>query len=118
MFQVWYSDPAVNQSTSPSAKGLYWLYQNGTDEQKAALAQLNELINAGRSTLDVEKRKVIYAQALEISSGLATEIPTYQRKNMFVFNKDVINADSLFSGAEVTPFQSPIAYIWNVELNG
>jgi peptide/nickel transport system substrate-binding protein len=118
MFQVWYSDPDVNQSTSPAAKGLYWLYENGSDDQKAALQQLNELINAGRSTLDVEERKTIYAEALEISTSLATEIPTYQRKNMYVFNKDVINADTLFSGEDVTPFQTPISYIWNVELNG
>ncbi len=118
MFQVWYSDPAVNQSTSPSAKGLFWLYENGTDDQKAALVKLNELIMAGKSTLDVEERKTIYAQALEISTSLATEIPTYQRKNMYVFNKDVIDADSLFSGEDVTPFQSPITFIWNVELMG
>ena len=116
MFQIWYSDPAVNQSTSPSAKGLYWLFENGTEDQKAALVKLNELIIAGRSTLDQEERKVIYAEALEISTGLACEIPTYQRKNMFVFNKDVIDAASLFSGDDVTPFQSPIQYIWNVEL--
>lgn len=118
MFQVWYSDPAVNQSTSPSAKGLYWLYQNGSDEQKAVLTELNSLIVAGRSTLDVEERKVIYAQALELSTSLATEIPTYQRKNMYVYDKEVINADTMFSGDDVTPFQSPMAYIWNIELIG
>jgi peptide/nickel transport system substrate-binding protein len=118
LFQVWYSDPAVNQSTSPAAKGLFWLYENGSEDQVAALTQLNELIIAGRSTLDTEERKTIYAEALEISTSLATEIPTYQRKNMFVFNKDVINADTLFSGDDVTPFQDPNAYIWNVELNG
>ncbi|MEN6594226.1 MAG: ABC transporter substrate-binding protein [Clostridiaceae bacterium] len=118
MFQVWYSDPDVNQGTSPAAKGLYWLFANGSDDQKAALVQLNALIDAGRSTLDTEERKTIYAEALEISTSLATEIPTYQRKNMFVYNKEVINADTLFSGEDVTPFQSPISFIWNVELNG
>ncbi len=81
------------------------------------LRQLNELIAAGRSTLDIEERKTIYAEALELSTSLATEIPTYQRKDMFVYNKDVINADTLFSGEDVTPYQSPIQYIWNVELN-
>ncbi len=118
MFQVWYSDPEVNQATSPAAKGLFWLYANGSDDQMAALKQLNELIIAGRSTLDVEERKTIYDEALEISTSLATEIPTYQRKNMFVFNKDVINADTLFSGDDATPFQDPNSFIWNVELNG
>ncbi|HWS29438.1 MAG TPA: ABC transporter substrate-binding protein [Clostridia bacterium] len=118
MFQVWNSDPNRNQSTSPTAKGLYWLYDNGSDDQKAMLRELNDLIDAGRSTLDVEERKVIYAQALELSTGTATEIPTYQRKNMFVYDKNVINADTLFSGEDVTPFQAPILFIWNVELNG
>ncbi len=118
MFQVWYSDPAVNKATSPAAKGLFWLYQNGSDDQKAALQELNELINAGRSTLDIEERKAIYAQALELSTSLACEVPTYQRKDMFVYNKDVINVDTLFTGDDVTPYQSPIQHIWNVELNG
>ncbi len=117
MFQVWYSDPSVNQGTSPSAKGLYWLFQNGSDDQKAHLKEMNEMIMAGRSTLDVEERKVIYARALELSTGTATEIPTYQRKNMYVYNKSVINPDSLLSGDDVTPFQSPISFIWEVELN-
>lgn len=118
MFQVWYSDPAENKTTSPKAKGLFWLYSNGSDDQKAVLMQLNELINAGRSTLDTEERKAIYAQALELSTSLACEIPTYQRKNMFVYDKTVINPDTLFSGDDVTPFQGPLSYIWNVELLG
>ncbi|MDI9490114.1 MAG: ABC transporter substrate-binding protein [Bacillota bacterium] len=117
MFQIWYSDPAVNQAGSPEGMGLYWLYENGTDDQKAVLVELNENITAGRSSLDPEERKPIYAKALELSTSLATEVPTYQRKNMFAFNKDVIDADTMFSGDQVTPFQSPLKEIWNVELN-
>lgn len=117
MFQIWYSDPAENQGTSPESTGLYSLFADGSDEQKAMLTELNSLIMAGRGTLDREERKPIYAQALEIAGELAVQLPTYQRKNMFVFNKDVINAATLFSGEDVTPFQGPLAYIWNVELN-
>ncbi|MDD4493441.1 MAG: ABC transporter substrate-binding protein [Eubacteriales bacterium] len=117
MFQIWYSDPAVNQGTSAARSGLYWLFENGSDEEKAMLTELNELIIAGRSTLDTEERKTIYKKALELSTGLAVEVPTYQRKNMYVFNSEVIKASSLFSGEDVTPFQDPINYIWNVELN-
>jgi len=118
MFQIWYSDPAVNQSSSPVASGLYWLYENGDADQTAHLKKLNELIMAGRSTLDIEERKVIYAEALELSTAIATEVPTYQRKEMFVYDKEIINSSTLFSGENVTPFQRPIEYIWNVELNG
>jgi peptide/nickel transport system substrate-binding protein len=117
MFQIWYSDPAVNQGTSAARSGLYYLFNNGSDEEKEMLTKLNELIMAGRSTLDTEERKAIYKQALDLSTGLAVEIPTYQRKNMFVYNKDVIKSSSLISGADVTPFQSPLNFIWDVELN-
>ena len=51
------------------------------------LNELNDLIIAGRSTLDVEERKAIYGRALDLSTGLAVEIPTYQRKNLYVYNK-------------------------------
>jgi peptide/nickel transport system substrate-binding protein len=117
MFQIWYSDPAENKGNSPNATGLYYKYQNGSDEEKAMLTELNQLIKAGRATLDTEERKAIYKRALELSTGLAVEIPTYQRKNMFVYNSNVIKGSTLFSGSDVTPFQSPISYIWNVELN-
>jgi peptide/nickel transport system substrate-binding protein len=117
MFQIWHSDPKVNQGTSAARSGLYYLFQNGSDEEKAMLKELNDLIMAGRSTIDTEERKTIYKRALELSTGLSVEVPTYQRKNMYVYNKDVIKADSLFSGEDVTPFQSPLSFIWNVELN-
>lgn len=118
MFQIWYSDPAVNTGTSPARSGLYHMFENGSDEEKAILTRLNELINAGRTSLDQEERKVIYAEALELSTSLAVEVPTYQRKNMFAFNSEVINIDTIFTGDDVTPFQGPIDDIWNVELNG
>lgn len=117
MFQIWYSDPTVNKGGSPNNTGLYWLYQNGSDDQKAVLKSLNEQIIAGRSSLDPEERKPFYAKALELSTSMAVEVPTYQRKNMFAYNKDVVNADSLINEKDVTPFQSPIGDIWNVELN-
>ncbi|MGI6622614.1 MAG: ABC transporter substrate-binding protein [Acetivibrionales bacterium] len=117
MFQIWYSDPAVNQGTSAARSGLYYLFENGSDEEKAMLRELNELIIAGRSTLDTEERKTIYKRALELSTGLAVEIPTYQRKNMYVFNSEVINTSTLQTGEDVTPFHDPLIYIWNVELN-
>ena len=114
MFQIWYSDEEVNQQ--PPRAGLSYLYKNGSAEEKEMLTRLNELIMAGRKTLDAEERKTIYKEALELSTGIAVEIPTYQRKNMFVYNKDVIKADTLFSGEDVTPFQSPLSFVWDVEL--
>lgn len=117
MFQIWYSDPDVNKADSPKRSGLTYLYENGSDDQKAALVELNELIVAGRSTTDIEERREIYARALELSTGMAVEIPTYQRKNIFVYNSDVINVDTLVAADDVTPFQGPLRNLWTVELN-
>ncbi len=114
MFQIWCSDE-TNQT--PSSTGLHWLYENGSEDQKQALTKLNELIKAGRSTLDMEERKAIYKEALEYSTGLAVEIPAYQRKDLFVYDKNIIKAESLLSGEDVTPFQRPTAHLWNIELN-
>ena len=117
MFPIWYSDSRVNHSNAPSTIGLHYLFKNGSDEQKSMLAELNKLIIEGRSAVNKEERKSIYEKALELSTGLAVEIPTFQRKNMYVYNKEVINESSLLSGDDITSFQGPLSYIWNVELN-
>jgi len=116
MFQVYYSDPAKNNATSPKSYGLYYLYENGTDEEKAALVQLNELIIKGRQSLNVDERKPIYSEALDLAMEVAVELPTYQRKNMYVFNKSVIDEATLYQN--VTPYKGPLSEIWNVSLIG
>ena len=118
MFQLWYSDPLVNFSLAPNAKGLYWLFENGDAEQRAQLERLNALILRARAAQGIETRRALYAEALALSTGLAVEIPTYQRKDLFVYNKDVIKASSLLPEEETGPYRNPLAFIWNVELNG
>ncbi len=116
MFQVYYSDPAVNQAGSPKATGLYWLFENGSDEEKAILTSLNDLITQGRTTLNVDERKPIYTEALDKVMELAVELPTYQRKNMYVFDKAVIDATSLTPADQITPYKGPLASLWDVSL--
>ncbi len=116
MFQVYYSDPAVNQAGSPKSYGLYYLFENGTDEDKAILTKLNELIMQGRSSLNVDERKPVYEAALDKVMEIAVELPTYQRKNMYVYNKSVIDSTSLIPSSEISPYFGPLAYLWNVSL--
>lgn len=112
LFQVYYSDPNKNTSSSPKSFGLYWMFDEGTDEEKAILKELNELIMKGRESLNVEERKPVYAKALDDIAKLCVEIPTYQRKNMYVYNSSVIDGSSLWQN--VTPYKGPLAEIWNV----
>lgn len=116
MFQVYYSDPAKNQAGSPTSFGLYYLFENGTDEEKQILTDLNTLIEKGRTSLNVDERKPIYSEALDKAMEIAVELPTYQRKNMYVYNKTVIDPESLTPADQITPYRSPIQFIWNVSL--
>lgn len=116
MYQVYHSDPAKNHAGSPKSTGLYYKFENGTEEEKAILVRLNELIEQGRSTLNVDERKPIYAEALDKVMEMAIELPTYQRKNMFVYNKDVIDPSSLTSAEKTSPYMGPIDFIWDVSL--
>lgn len=117
LFQVYHSDPAKNQAGSPKASGLYYKFENGTEEEKAILVRLNELIEQGRSTLNVDERKPIYTEALDKIMEMAIELPTYQRKNMFVYNKDVVDSSSITPAEKTTPYRGPIDFIWDVSLN-
>lgn len=116
MFQTYYSDPDVNQAGSPKQNGLYDMFKNGSEEEKATLTRLNELIIQGRTSLNVDERKPIYSEALDKVMDLAVTLPTYQRKNMFVYNQDVIDSASLVSADKITPYKGPLDEIWNVSL--
>lgn len=118
LFQVYYSDPAVNSATSPASYGMYDRFTNGTDEDKQILTELNTLILQGRESLNTDERKPIYAQALDKIMEFAIELPTYQRKDMFVYNKALIDESTLVSKDMVTPYKQPFDEIWNVSLLG
>jgi ABC-type transport system substrate-binding protein len=57
--------------------------------------RLSTLIDEGRQTLDQEERKSIYADTLDLIMDLAVELPTYQRSDLCVYNKNVIDPDTL-----------------------
>lgn len=118
MFQVYYSDPTVNQAGSPKNYGLYHMFTNGTEEEKAALTELNSLIMTGRSTLVVDERKPVYEAALDKVMEVAVELPTYQRKNMYAYNKEVIDPETLTPADKITPYKGPLFAWWNISMIG
>ena len=114
MFQVYYSDPAKNTAGSPKSYGLYYKYTDGSDEEKEILKKLNELIDQGRTSLNVAERKPIYAEACDLVMEMAVEIPTYQRKNMYAYDSSVLDDTSFFQN--ITPYKGPLSEIWNVSM--
>lgn len=128
MYQVYHYK---SQAESVISNGIKWLHENGgKDEwgtievtkrdgtkvemnQKEALEYLAELIEEGTKYMLPEERKPVYEKALEVLAQLAIEIPTYQRKNLFVYNSDIIDSTSL--SQTVTPYWGPMAEIWKVK---
>lgn len=127
MYQVYHY---LSQAESVISNGITWLYENGDNDtlgtisvvkldnttvvmnQKEALVYLGELIEEGTKYMLPEERTPIYAKALEVLAQLNIEIPTYQRKNLFVYDGAFIAQTTL--STSVTPYWGPMAEIWKV----
>lgn len=126
-------DPDMFQTTSYKSQadsvignGIKWLQANGasadlgtiewegqTLTQRQALEALADLIDLAVKKMTPTERAPIYEQALALFAKLSIEIPTYQRKNLIVYDNTVIDASSL--SETVTPYWGPMAEIWNVK---
>ena len=112
MYQVYHKD---STATSILNWGIPYIEKSGTYFEKQMLDELALNIEEGRKYTDVEDRKPIYEAALEDVMELAIELPTYQRKNLFVYNSNKIDGRSLVQN--VNPYQGPLSEIWNVTFN-
>ncbi len=83
-------------------------YYNISDER------LDELIMDARQTSDIDARKVMYAEALDIIMENAVEMPTYQRKNMFVFNTNIVDIETL--PRDMTPYYGYFAEVETLQM--
>lgn len=116
MFQVYHKD---SKATSVQAWGYPYLLENGTPTEKAIINELSELIDEGRETMiqesedpTVRSRKVIYGEALDYVMQLAVELPVYQRNDLFVYNKNIIDESSL--NQNPTAYDGLLSKIWEV----
>lgn len=78
-------------------------------------SKLDELIAKSLVTLDLEERKKIVAEELDIIMDWAVYMPIYQRKNMIVYNPTVVKTSTLPS--ETTTYWNYTSEIINLELN-
>ncbi|MBP7401538.1 MAG: ABC transporter substrate-binding protein [Clostridia bacterium] len=96
---------------------MYQVYHSGQSSNHYSIndPELDKLLEEGRATNDVEKRKEIYGQCLDIIMDWAVEMPVYQRMNMYVFNPEIVNIDTL--PEEMTPFYGYFAEVQTLELH-
>ena len=46
-------------------------------------------------TLDFDERKALVAEELDKIMSWATYMPVYQRKNLWIYNSDTVNTDTI-----------------------
>ena len=96
MYQVYHKD-------SKATSVLNWGYReilNDTrgryTEENRIIGLLSEKIDLGRSIEKETDRKPYYADALDLVMELAVELPTYQRKDLYAYNKNRIDTSTFF----------------------
>jgi len=116
MFQTYHVD---SNATSPLNWGYREIKRNPSkySYETDLIDTLSEKIDLARETLVQAERKSLYAECLDLVLELAVELPTYQRKNMFVYNTAKIDVSTLVPEAECTAYQSPMSFLWKVDYN-
>lgn len=90
---------------------------NKYDREYAIVKDLSDIIDKARETLDISRRTEYYAQALDLVMQLAVELPTYQRCDLYAYNTNIIDVNSLTPQSELTSYNGPMSKIWEVSLN-
>ena len=77
---------------------------NGTNSNHYSVddAALDELIEAGKMSADIEYRKSVYKEAMEIIMDWGCELPLYQRKNCYVSSTVRVDNDTM--PKDMTPY--------------
>ncbi|MDE7380245.1 MAG: hypothetical protein K2N14_04245 [Clostridia bacterium] len=97
----WYKDGIMADSTDTFKT-----------EQRIA-REINELIVEGRSTLNEGNRIETYAKCFDKIMELAVEFPTYQRKDLCVYNASVLDGNTMHL-TDASFNMGPLGEIWKV----
>ena len=116
MYQVYHMDSTAGSTANWGYRAIKRNNGSVYNREYDMISDLSEIIDAARETLDENRRKELYAQALDMVMELAVELPTYQRSDLFAYNSSIIDASTLTSGDDLTPYNGPLSKIWEVGL--
>lgn len=85
------------------------------DYERETITLLSGIIEKARKTIDQNARIDYYAQALDLIMDLAVEFPTYQRNDLIVYNKNVVNAATL--NLDPSAYEGVFDRLWEVNYN-
>jgi peptide/nickel transport system substrate-binding protein len=111
MYQVYHKN-----SNASSVKA--WGYNHILANESAywmetdILNKMSEIIDNARETDVQEDRAALYEEAMGYVLDLAIELPVYQRKQLYAYNANIIDASSF--PEEVNPYSSPLDRLWEI----
>lgn len=114
MYQVYHKD---SKASSIKNWGYDYILADADtySYEQVIIGKLSTVIDSARQTTNKELRKSRYKEALDYVMELAVELPTYQRKDLFVFNSKVLDEKTMQHGdEELTPYNGPLSRIWEV----
>ena len=113
MYQVYHKD---SQATSVLNWGYRTIANDFTgkyDYEKSIIDELSATIELARKTLDKDARINYYATCLDYVMELAIQLPIYQRQDLCVFNKNVIDEKTVNVNAD--HINGVLYRIWEVD---
>lgn len=113
LYQLYHKD---SQATSVLNWGYNTILIDSTGkyyDEQLIIEELSEKIELARTTLDQKARKNYYSQCLDLIMELAIQLPIYQRQDLCVFNKNVIDENSVNKNANY--INGVLNEIWKVD---
>ena len=113
MYQVYHKD---SNATSVLNWGYKTILADTTpkyEQERSLINKISSLIEDGRTYLEDEARIGIYATALNEIMNLAVELPVYQRKDLCIVNKTIIDVTTLNQKPNAT--MGVIDRIWLID---
>ncbi|MBE5744644.1 MAG: hypothetical protein E7355_00720 [Clostridiales bacterium] len=98
MYQVYHKD---STATSTKNWGYDEIYKQSNInsgkyfQERQIIDEMSVKIDEGRETIVESKRFEIYTEALDLLMELAVELPVYQREDLFVYDKNLIDEKTL-----------------------
>ena len=117
MYQVYHKDSTAGSTANWGYRAILANTNKKYSEELALVNQLSEIIDLARETIVEKERAAFYKTALDLVMELAVELPTYQRSDLFAYNTNIIDVNSLTPESELTPYNGPMSRIWEVSLN-
>lgn len=116
MYQVYHMDSTATSTLNWGYKQILANVGGKYSFEKGKVEKLSEIIDDARKTNDQDDRAYFYKEALDIVMELAVELPTYQRNDLFAYNVNKIDRNSLTPDSGLSAFYGLTTNLHTVSL--